>query len=122
MKYFILLVALFIGMNVSIAQDEPVKASPEKQRLQEKINVQDQKIVLTSKSITLGNDLVFICHGIEVNSEEMDKLDPNHIEKVEVFKNDAEIKERFGKENTNGVISITLKKKYAKKFLRKNKK
>lgn len=122
MKYLFIVLTLFIGINFSTAQDEPVQPSPEKQKLEGKVKAQDQKIVLRTKSATIVDSPTFLCHGILLSSNDMDQLDPKTIEKIEVFKKEDEIKEKFKMEAPNGLIVITLKKKYINKFKKKHSK
>ena len=54
-------------------------------------------------------DVLYILDGKEVSKEKIDELEPNDIEKIEVFKGDDTL-EKFGEKAKNGVVKITSKK------------
>jgi len=51
---------------------------------------------------------LFILDGKEISKDEMQKIDPNTIKIIEVFKDENAI-EKYGKKGKNGVIVITVK-------------
>lgn len=61
----------------------------------------------TDKNKNKGEPL-YIIDGKEHSKEKMDEIDPNNIEKIEVFKGDKAI-EKYGDKGKNGVIEITTK-------------
>ena len=52
---------------------------------------------------------LYFADGKEITSEEMKKISPDTIEKVEVFKGEKAI-EKYGEKGKNGVILLTTKK------------
>ncbi|NER10667.1 Signal transducer regulating beta-lactamase production, contains metallopeptidase domain [Muriicola jejuensis] len=56
-----------------------------------------------------GQDPLFIVDGKEMSKTEFEKMSPSEIEKVEVLKGDAAVKE-YGDRAKDGVIKITTKK------------
>jgi len=53
---------------------------------------------------------LFLIDGKESTKEEVKKMDPSEIEKIEVFKGDG-AEEKYGDKGKNGVVEITSKKK-----------
>ena len=51
---------------------------------------------------------LFILDGKEISKDEMQKIDPNTIKSIEVFKDENAI-EKYGKKGKNGVVVITIK-------------
>ncbi|MGZ0016760.1 M56 family metallopeptidase [Yeosuana sp. AK3] len=58
---------------------------------------------------TDGNQPLTIVDGKEISKEEMDKISPDTIDKVEVLKGDSAM-DKYGDKGKNGVIIITTKK------------
>lgn len=58
---------------------------------------------------TKFDDALYILDGKEISKENIDKLQPNSIEKIEVLKGDNAT-EKYGEKGKNGVIIITTKK------------
>ena len=61
-------------------------------------------------NLTSGDNPMVICDGKEITPAMMHALDPNAIERVEVFKDEAS-KAKYGAAGRSGVILVTLKKK-----------
>lgn len=61
-------------------------------------------------NLTSGDNPMVICDGKEITPAMMHALDPNAIERVEVFKDEAS-KAKYGATGRSGVILVTLKKK-----------
>jgi len=65
----------------------------------------------TKISSESGNPPLYILDGKTVTKSELDKIDPETIEKIEVIKNEEATK-RYGDKGENGVVNITSKKKF----------
>ncbi|MDY7394903.1 TonB-dependent receptor plug domain-containing protein [Aureibaculum sp. 2210JD6-5] len=52
---------------------------------------------------------LYILNGKEITKEEMDKIDPDNIESINVFKG-KKAEEKYGDKGKNGVVEIALKK------------
>ena len=63
---------------------------------------------LAVKAVNQGNVLV-ILDGIEISEEKFKSLDPNSIEKLELFRGET-MKMLYGEKAANGVLMITAKK------------
>ena len=64
---------------------------------------------INSKSEKAPSPSMVFIDGKESSIDEMDKIDPKRIEKVEVFKGKQAI-EKYGKKGKDGVVLVTLKK------------
>ena len=64
--------------------------------------------VSTSQSQTIPKTSLIIIDGKEATKAEMDKINPDKIEKVEVLKNKTSV-EKYGEKGKDGVVLITLK-------------
>jgi hypothetical protein len=65
-----------------------------------------KKIIVRSKGN--GNPPLIIINGKKVSSEELDKMDPSDIERVDVWKDEASI-EKYGADGKNGVVEVRTK-------------
>jgi outer membrane receptor for ferrienterochelin and colicin len=72
------------------------------------IRTKDYKIVQQSKPV----NPLYILDNLEVQASILNDLNPNEIEKVEVFK--GEQTEPYGEKGRNGVVVITKKKNHIK--------
>ncbi|TVZ60363.1 beta-lactamase regulating signal transducer with metallopeptidase domain [Flavobacteriaceae bacterium MAR_2010_105] len=61
-------------------------------------------------SNTDGKEPLYILNGKEITKKEMDEVNPDNIDKVEVFKGDKAT-EKYGDKGKNGVVLITTKEK-----------
>ena len=52
---------------------------------------------------------LYIVDGKEIPYDEVEKIDPNEIESINVYKNMELIREKFGEKGENGVVEIILK-------------
>ena len=66
------------------------------------------KINILSES---GNPPLYILDGKTISKPDVDKIDPETIESISVYKNEESTK-RYGDKGKNGVVDITSKKKY----------
>jgi HSP20 family molecular chaperone IbpA len=66
-------------------------------------------IEITMKNSTKKPAPIYILDGKELSKEEMDKIDPNNIQSINVFK-DKSATEKYGEKGKNGVVEITMKK------------
>ena len=76
----------------------------------------DGVIIITSKNdpskytVKLSDEVLYKINGKEAKKVEVDKLNPNDIESVNVYKGNTAI-EKYGNKAKNGVVEITTKKK-----------
>ena len=76
----------------------------------------DGVIIITSKNdpskytVKLSDEALYKINGKEAKKVEVDKLNPNDIESVNVYKGNTAI-EKYGNKAKNGVVEITTKKK-----------
>ena len=77
---------------------------------------QNQKILLRGgvSSISNSKNPLCILNGVKIKKEVLDKLNPDDVESVNVFKS-TEATALYGSEAANGVIIITTKKQASKK-------
>jgi N-acetylmuramoyl-L-alanine amidase len=70
------------------------------------------KINIYGPITPIGKHAVIYLDGVKIDSNVFHKLDPDQIERVDVWKGEEAIK-KFGKEGENGVVLITSKPKVA---------
>lgn len=66
------------------------------------------KIKITNTTSSNGEDPIYILDGKEITKEELQKLDPNKIESISVFK-DKKATDLYGDKGKHGVVEITSK-------------
>lgn len=86
------------GKNVNVKYSLPIA-----------FKVGDEKEVSTSNNLNSEKKPLYILEGLEISKEEMRKINPSTILKINVLKDESAI-EKYGEKGNNGVVEITLKK------------
>ncbi|MGK0391817.1 MAG: Ca-activated chloride channel family protein [Maribacter sp.] len=121
MKYTLIIFALLFASHLSFAQTEPLEGKEKTVELNQEIEGKKSVKLIDSASLPTSNEPLLIMEGIIVDKNNLDEVDPSTIKGVEVLKGDKATS-LYGAKGSNGVIIITLKKKYAKKFKKKQEK
>lgn len=76
----------------------------------QKINHKDTYVTIKGIGSAPNDKIVYIVDGVEINSADFRKIDPNDIERIDVLKDQKSI-EKYGNKAKDGVLLITTKAK-----------
>lgn len=122
MKYMIFTFTLLLNYSLLFAQTEPLEGKGNAIELNKEIEEKKKgERLISQNSISESQLPLYIVERVAVDKNVLDNIDPNTIKSIEVLKGIAATS-LYGIKASNGVIVVTLKKKYAKKFRKKHQK